>query len=628
MSHEDLLIPVRKCRRLPGRLRLGRLVTLYGAPEDDLPLRQLREDLEAAGLQARCVGSPGPATISLLRDKSIREPEGYRLTIRPGGEVSGSRGTPRRTVSRSVVEVRSAGAAGAFYGVQTLRELIALSGGGGRGAGRPVLPAVDIEDAPDIARRGVYHDCSRGKVPKVTSVRQLIERLASWKINELQLYIENTFCYRSHPAIGRGYSPFTAADILAIQDHARAHHVRLVGSLASFGHMEKILCLPQYRRLAEATDFAHDFKGDLCPTDPRSIRLLADLYGEFLPLLEADDFNACCDETRQIGKGRSRKLAQKIGVGRLYLDFVLKIRELCRRHGKRLNIWGDIVLAHPEILPEVPRDIVMLNWDYHANGSRIDRTGEFARAELPLVCCPGTNGWQSHGTRMQQAIDNVAKFAAIARQHRAEGLLNTDWGDYGHRNTLGVSLHGFAHGAAHAWNGAAVEEKAFARRFCRQLFGEPSGKLAAAIRELGAYPHGDLYHALVEPFEPEGNVRGYRAIGNPRMDVPAIQRRLEQAQALRFPALKGLPEFQALALEEFELARRMDLLACQRILAGRQLREGRKVPARTLRGQAADMAELSEEFSRLWHARNKPSRLRDNLRAMRATIKEAQKLAR
>ena len=51
--------------------------------------------------------------------------------------------------------------------------------------------------------------------------------------------------------------------------------------------------------------------------------------------------------------------SERTGVGRVYLDFILKIRQLCLKHNKRVNMWGDIVLKHPEIIPSIPKDIVM-----------------------------------------------------------------------------------------------------------------------------------------------------------------------------------------------------------------------------------------------------------------------------
>ncbi|GAG17280.1 unnamed protein product, partial [marine sediment metagenome] len=261
-------IPVKRRRRLSGEFTFpARTVLQTNHSADYLALDQLAGDLAGLGVVTR-MGTPGRAAVRIIRDKSLGTREHYRLTVRPGK-----------------IEIRTPGTPGAYYGIQTLRDLLAARG--------KALPAVRIDDWPDFPRRGVYLDCSRGKVPTVKTLKQLIERLAHWKINELQLYIENTFRYASHPAIGVGYSPFTRTDILAVGDHCAAHNVRLVGSLASFGHMDKILCLPDYRHLAEMPDTRHEMGGDMCPGDPGSIALMKDLYDEFLPLVKADDFNAC-----------------------------------------------------------------------------------------------------------------------------------------------------------------------------------------------------------------------------------------------------------------------------------------------------------------------------------------------
>jgi len=612
MPARNLLIPVRKCTKQPGRFRWpAKAILAAPRPADALPLGQLAADLRGCGVRARvALNAFGPAAVRIRRDPTVAGDEAYRLTVAPDG-----------------IEIAVSADAGAYYAVQTLRELLTVHG--------RTMPCCQIDDRPDFPRRGVYHDCSRGKVPTVKTVKALVERLARWKINELQLYIENVFTFRRHPAIGRGYSPYTPEDILDIQEHCKLHHVRFVGSLASFGHMERILQLPAYRRLGELPG-THGWRAGttLCPTDPGSIRLVGDLYDEFLPLLEAVDFNACCDETWELGKGRSKKRADRVGVGRLYLDFILKLHRLAGRHGKRLNVWCDIVLEHPELLAEVPSDMVMLNWDYAARGSRISRTKEIAAAGLPCVVCPGTSSWQTHGTLLDNAIGNVANFAAEGRRRGAEGLLNTDWGDCGHRNFLGVSLHGFAHGGAHAWNGRDVDDRKFTERFCLHAFGQTDGRLAASIKALGSahkllpQVYGTVpYHALVEPLAGPG--KGDReSIGLTR---PAGLRKL--IDRLKSPRLWPKPaaapgRFEAVALKEFALAARMDCLAAKRSLAGLRLRAGQHVGSAELRKLAAETRAVTSDFRRLWLTRNRPSRLRDNLKPMRAAAAESARLAK
>lgn len=529
------------------------------------------------------------------RDKTIKNSEGYKIRITPRG-----------------IEVFAATDAGAYYAIQTLKDLAKIYGNR--------LPACVIEDEPDFKRRGVYLDCSRGKVPKLKTLKDLVIRLAQWKINELQLYIENVFTFKKHPQIGKGYSPFTPDEILELQDYCRMHHIKLVGSLASFGHFEKILALPKYRHLGEMPGF-RGFPGGttLCPTDAGSIKLVSELYSEFIPLFEAEDFNVCCDETWELGKGRSKKLADRIGTGWVYLEFLLKIYRLCQKYGKRMNVWADIVLKYPELMSKLPKDIVLLNWEYEQNGKNIYKTKDIAKAKIPFMVCPGTSGWLTHGSRLPNSITNVTDFAAQGRKFGAEGLLNTDWGDNEHRNFLGVSLHSFAHGAAHSWNGKAVDNAKFTDNFCEHFFGEHTGRLANAIRLLGStyvtcgtnVPNKSwLYFALVEPIknnQPDSPIDLMKEKGLRKI----VEQLSDESIWLKLP--KSAENFEKITLEELKLAARMDCLSARRSLAIKALRAGKKVNKKELQFINKQMKNIAKDFKKLWLTRNKISRLKDNL---------------
>lgn len=607
----ELLIPPRKVVAGRGRYALTAPAVLAGdRPADRVPLGQLAADLAPLGVTARVrCGGAGPAAVRLDRDGAPAGPEAYRLTIAPDG-----------------VRIAASAPAGAYYGVQTLRDLVAACGRS--------LPVCRIDDAPDVGRRGVLLDCSRGKVPRLATLKALLERLARWKINELQLYVENVFTFRRHPEIGRGYSPFTPRDVRTLQDHARRHHVRLVGCLASFGHMEKILQLPAYRDLGELPGYRGWPGGTtLCPSDPRSLRLVADLYEEYVPLFEAEDFNVCGDEPWELGRGRSRRRTERVGVGRVYLDFLLHLHRLCRKHGKRMNVWSDIVLAHPDLLAELPPGTVMLNWEYAPRGGRIARSREIAGAGLPLLVCPGTNAWNSHGCRLAAGMENIAAFAAEGRRCGAEGLLNTDWGDHGHRNPLAVSLHQFAWGAACAWNGRAAVPRGFTRLFCRRVLGDADGRLAGAVRTLGSahealgLPYANrtvLYPALVAPAEeamredwPAG--RALDGIGAGR-----LARHARRLAGLDWSPPPGVEDpFGLDTLAEFDLASRTDVAACRRAEILRTCRRGRRPSARAVGLLHEAMDGLPETFEEVWRRRNRPSRLRDLLRDLRRVEREA-----
>ncbi len=621
---KSFLVPPHSYEKTNGTWAVADVVYICSPRhEDDAAARVVLSALSQMGslgrLPGRLVGNSIVADsqrVNLIRDKQINDPEGYRIVVRTGG-----------------VDMYASTPAGTYYGAQTLAEYIEYCG--------RRLPCCKIEDAPDLRRRGFFLDCSGGKVPTVETVKQLVRRLARWKINELQLHVENEFTFARHPAIGQGFSPFTPEDMLEIGAHCARHHITFVPSLAGLGHFEKILMLDEYKELGELPGF-RDFPGGttLCPSDPGSIQLMGDMYDEYLPLFGADDFNACGDEPWELGAGRSKPEADKKGVGRVYLEFMLRLHDLSLVHGKRMNMWGDFVLAHPEILPAIPSDMVILNWDYAPDGEMMAQTHKFSEAGLPLVCCPGTNASQSHGTRIDRALKNIDQFAEVAVSHGAEGLLNTDWGGNGHRNSLGVSLAAAAYGGAHAWNHSAsgtLSKANFIRSFCLHTFGDLDGDIDEYIKTTGDDRYDTwAYHSLMESlYEPEGFGRGF-CKGKPVIAETKLSKK--KAEGMR-EASSGLQSksscldafdsqfgeerrFERIALEEYFLANRMNLAALNRLELANSLRKGGKPRKKQLTDHERELLEIRDDFQRLWLLRSRISRLEDNLAGFDSAIAE------
>ena len=69
-----------------------------------------------------------------------------------------------------------------------------------------------------IPNRGFYHDVTRGRVPKLSFLKKMADRMAYYKMNQLQLYIEHTFLFRDFSEIWRDDTPLTAEEIMEL-DH-------------------------------------------------------------------------------------------------------------------------------------------------------------------------------------------------------------------------------------------------------------------------------------------------------------------------------------------------------------------------------------------------------------------------
>ena len=221
------------------------------------------------------------------------------------------------------IEVSASSAAGLFYASLTLTQLLQQADGS--------LPCLRIEDWPDFPRRGVMLDISRDKVPTMETLSELVDLLASWKINEFQLYTEHTFAYQEHNAVWENASPVTAEEIQALDIYCSMRFIDLVPNQNSFGHMRRWLIHDEYKHLAECPHGCKTLWGyfdepfSLSPAVPETLEFLRGLYDELLPNFNSGLFNVGCDETVDLGQGRSEELVAKYGTGRVYLDFMLQI---------------------------------------------------------------------------------------------------------------------------------------------------------------------------------------------------------------------------------------------------------------------------------------------------------------
>jgi hypothetical protein len=233
-------------------------------------------------------------------------------------------------------------------------------------------------------------------------------------------------------------------------------------------------------------------------------------------------------------------------------------------------------------------------------------------------------------------MGNVTNFAAAGRKYHAEGLLNTDWGDQGHRNFLGVSLHSFAHGAANAWNGKAVDNARFTENFCYHTFGQKDNRMAKAIKLLGSTyitcgktsPNKSLL--FMSFFEPMMRDKTIECSAIDLMSEKGLHRiAIELSNDNLWPAdIKTMGDFEQLALQELNLAARMDCIAGKRALAAKALREGQNVKNSELRQLRTQMHDIGTAFKELWLARNKVSRLNDNMRLFNLAEDELKKKLR
>lgn len=489
------------------------------------------------------------------------------------------------------------------------------------------LPCLEVEDWPDFMNRGIMVDISRSKVPTMETIYDLVDLFSTWKINQLQLYTEHTFEYKQHPEVWADASPFTGEEILRLDSFCKKRFIELVPNQNSFGHFEQWLKHPRYKYLAEVPD-GLDFPSEhqsgpfsLCPLDPESINLIASLYDELLPHFSSHQINVGCDETHDLGQGRSKDACLKYGIGHVYLDFLLNIYKEVTKRGFKMQFWGDMVIAHPNLIRQLPKDCVVLEWGYESNHP-FDTHGEkYEQLNLPFYVCPGTSSWNSIAGRTDNCIKNLANAAVYGHKHGAIGYLITDWGDNGHWQVLPVSYIGFITGAAFSWSFQSnhdLDIKAALDYYAFQDYSNNMGKITYNLgniyQELGIEldNYSALFSILQQPIQewidylPADSARD---ILNHTLDV------IEQVGKMISFSTSARTDKELL---ERELLLTKDLLrhACNRGLFG----FGSPLISRDYLLQ--DLKKNIKEYQDIWLKRNRPGGLKDSLAFFNNALKD------
>ena len=258
---------------------------------------------------------------------------------------------------------------------------------------------------------GVMYDTSRAaKIYDVETYVRFTDWLAVSGCTHFMLYFENGFRYRAHPAFAAPEA-LDADGVRRIAEACTERGLELVLAQTTFGHMPGILRHSDYTHLAEDGN-----PYQLCPSHPDAYRFLGELLDELIPLSPSGYFNVNCDESRVLGlcprcRDRGR---DALGKERIFLEHLLWLHGKLREHGRRMMVWSDHLLRMPSVLDGLPRDIVVLDWQYF-NWVSFPTLSFFRERGFEVIGCPASR------------LDNIRSMTGQCRLRGAAGVLDTIW---------------------------------------------------------------------------------------------------------------------------------------------------------------------------------------------------------
>lgn len=549
-------------------------------------------------------GGPGPSIISIEAyaprgtEPELFKTQGYLLRV-----------------ESDRIRIQAPTATGRFYGVQTLRQMMRGSRGG-------VLPRADILDYPALEWRGISDDISRGQVSLPEDFEYIIRQLAYYKKNLYQPYIEDMFAFDTDPEIGRARGHVTKAEMARLVEEARKNHVVLCPVFECLGHQDRLLGLPQNRKYAELQD-PEKTPWSFSPVLPESFEFVTRLVDEMAGATPSPFFHIGGDESYDIGEGTSKQRVQEIGVGRVHAEFFSKlIHYIQKTHNRRVMLYGDMLLRHPEALEHMPKDALIVDWHY-SPVTEYPSIRQLKDAGFThILASPGLWSWAAFYPNYHKGFRNVATFADNAKRERLLGCITSSWGDNGAENLRRNNITGFAFSAAAEWEPISPDPDAFLRRYVVTRYGADSAALARAERTLGFIePFKDTYPANMFHRRLQLRTRGRNHLAT------MIQLQADMRQALdAVKQARTEVRFDREQLDNIEQAAWRFLFLAERDIAldkiAAQLKSkpfAKLTPAErkdivdTLARLHNELGEITAQFKTLWLLYNKEPKLDFNI---------------
>ena len=333
---------------------------------------------------------------------------------------------------------------GAFYGLLTLSQVLTSE----------VVRNFEIIDEPKIKTRGLMLDISRNKVPKVETIKYIIDMMAKLKMNHLELYVEGfSFEYKSFSEYLEEDGFITVSEFEELEKYANERFIDFVPNQNGFGHMGDWLAKKEFKDLAICPDgfflWGRDRKPTtLNPLDDRSIELVKKMYADMIPHSNSKYFNMNFDEPFELGRGKT----EGKNVEEMYLDYTLKAYEEIKKYGKIPMMWGDVLVKHPDCWDKLPKDMIFIDWGYDAGYSFEKHAKKLKEKEVSFMCAPGTTAWSSFFGRYLDWYENIKNACDAVVNNNGLGVILTDWGDFGHLQFLPVSYAPIVYMGLYSWS--------------------------------------------------------------------------------------------------------------------------------------------------------------------------------
>jgi hypothetical protein len=323
---------------------------------------------------------------------------------------------------------------------------------------------IRVSETPRFTMNGAMYDVTQGNaVMRVSTVKEILRRMALMGLNMLMLYVEDSYDLKDNPYFGYMRSRYSQKELKELDDFAFSLGIEMIPCLQTLAHLVDVLKWEPYKSFCDDND-------TLLVGDEKTYRFIEQMIDAQAAPFRTRRMHIGMDEAWKLGQGQyllKNGYRNKFDIMNEHLRAVV---EICRKKNIKPMIWSDMYFraaspsgdyydaASPvpkEVSDAAPPDVQMVYWDYYHDTK--DFYNEWLRRHSAFkggtVFAGGMWNWTGFGMNWGKTVADTNAALSACKESGCKEVFMTVWGDDTTESSVYTTLLGLQLYAEHNFCG-------------------------------------------------------------------------------------------------------------------------------------------------------------------------------
>lgn len=306
---------------------------------------------------------------------------------------------------------------------------------------------------PCFEKRGFMLDCSRNAVATPDKVKSMIRTLARLGMNQLFLYMEETYQISGHPYFGTYRGRYTKDELKELDRYGALFGIELIPCIQTLGHLGNFLKWPEGASIRDTPDI-------LMVGEPKVYAFIGEMLATVKECFSTKSVHLGMDEAHTLGLGAYLKKNGYKKSSLLLKEHCAKVLSMCQDLGLEPMIWSDMYItsntgkSYYDVDPSTDTscwekpdpDIRLVYWDYYNNDPQLYHHMLRIHKEISphVIFAGGVWNWNGISPNYGKAWACTQTALTACKAHGIRQVMATAWMDNGAETPLDALYPGLA----------------------------------------------------------------------------------------------------------------------------------------------------------------------------------------